>query len=307
MLPKSINIASRNKNTGRSLISFSFLSIICAASRLIDSIRTDTSKPPARKQSQFQHALYFVLHDASAVAPHHILQDHAHESSIVISFFSKLMYRNLFVNRPLAHFLTCPSRHLYHDHKPHPILDLLYIDVAVHFGHDVFADVEAEAIAGLVVGVGAAPEAFEDVDAFEGRDGRAGIGDGYEEAVVFAGEGKADLAAVAVFDGVFDQVLEDVEEAFEIAFEEEVRVVVDLEIGVDKGEFFFVGRGEAADQVGEIVFAVGDFDVDDVFGLGLDNFGDEFLDLAGVVGDGEGCLAALRVVGVEVVGEGFGV
>ena len=98
---------SENKNTGRSLISFSFLSILCAAFRLIDSIRTDTSTPPARKQSQFQHALYFVLHDASAVAPHHILQDHTHESSIAISFFFKLMYRNLFVNRPLAHFLTC--------------------------------------------------------------------------------------------------------------------------------------------------------------------------------------------------------
>ncbi len=171
----------------------------------------------------------------------------------------------------------------------------------------MFADVEAEAVAGLVVGVGAAPEAFEDVGVFEGRDGRAGVGDGDEEAVVFAGEGEADLAAVAVFDRVFDEVLEDVEEAFEVAFEEEVRVGIDLEVGVDEGEFFFVGGGEAADQVGEIVFAVGDFDVDDVFGLGLDDFGDEFLDLAGVVVDGEGRLAALRVVGVEVFGEGFGV
>jgi len=137
--------------------------------------------------------------------------------------------------------MTAFLRHLYYDHKPHPILDLLYINIAVHFGQDVFADVEAEAVAGLVVGVGTAPEAFEDVDAFEGRNGRAGVGDGYEEAVVFAGEGKADLAAVAVFDGVFDQILEDVEEAFEIAFEEEVRVGVDLEVGVDEGEFFFVG------------------------------------------------------------------
>jgi hypothetical protein len=33
---------------------------------------------------------------------------------------------------------------------------------------------------------------------------------------------------------------------------------------VDEGEFFFVGQGVAGKQVGEIVFAVGDFDVDDV-------------------------------------------
>ena len=108
MLPKSINIARRYKNTGRSLISFSLLSILCATSHLNDSFSNRYLNTTCAKTITIPACHYDVLHDAPAVAPHHIKQDHAYESSISISFFFKLIYSCIFVNMSVRAFFTPP-------------------------------------------------------------------------------------------------------------------------------------------------------------------------------------------------------
>ena len=87
-----------------------------------------------------------------------------------------------------------------------PIHDLCK-NFSVHFPHKLAAYVKSQAAARYVFGVGAAPEAVENVGQVRARKGTAAVADGYKNTVALLGKIQHYTLSIAIFYGVFHDVL----------------------------------------------------------------------------------------------------